>query len=272
MDAIQIIRNDHRRMETLFRDFEEAPDPQTRKAIFDTIYVELDIHATLEEEIFYPSVQRQGERETVRHAEEEHGLVKELLNEMVKLDAKDPTFEAKFHVLKDNVKDHVTEEEAEMLPKAAEAGMSRLLQLGERMERRKEQLTSATNGQRQTASTSRRRATTTTRRRTSTSRSTTARKSTTSRAKASTARKTTTTRAKSGAKATSARKTAANGSRSTTSRSRSTASGVRSTTSRSRAAAGGSRSTARARTTARAGSTRSKPAARRSGTRSDASR
>src|SRR5947208_1518550 len=106
MDAIQMIRDDHRRVQTLFRDFEEASDAQTKKAIFDNIYIELDVHTTLEEEIFYPSVQRQGERETVRHAEEEHGLVKELLNEMVKLDAKDSSFESKFHVLKDNVQDH----------------------------------------------------------------------------------------------------------------------------------------------------------------------
>ena len=228
MDAIQIILDDHRRVQTLFRDFEEAPDVQTKKAIFDNIYIELEVHTDIEEEIFYPSVQRQGQRETVLHAEEEHGLVKQLLNEMVKMDPKDPAFESKFHVLKDNVKDHVAEEESEMLPKAVEAGMSRLMQLGERMQRRKEQLLTATNGQRPTATTPRRRATTT-RRRTSTGRSTTARKPTTSRAKASSGARKTTTRAKAGAKASSARKT----------------------TSRSRATAGGSRSTAPARATTR---------------------
>jgi len=264
MDAIQMIRDDHRRVQTLFRDFEEASDAQTKKAIFDNIYIELDVHTTLEEEIFYPSVQRQGERETVRHAEEEHGLVKELLNEMVKLDAKDSSFESKFHVLKDNVQDHVAEEEAEMLPKAAEAGMSRLIQLGERMERRKEQLMSATNGQRRKAVTPHRSATTT-RRRTTTG-STTARKSTTSRARASTAR-TTATRAKSGAKASPARKTTASGSRSTSGRARTATSRAGTTTSRPRATAGGSRSTARARATTRGGSTRNKPAGRRSGSR-----
>jgi hemerythrin superfamily protein len=272
MDAIQMIRDDHRKVETLFRDFEEASDAQTRKAIFDTIYVELDIHATLEEEIFYPSVQRQGERETVRHAEEEHGLVKELLDEMVKLDPKDPTFEAKFHVLKDNVKDHVAEEEAEMLPKAAEVGMSRLLQLGERMEHRKEQLLTSTNGRGQ--STTRRKSTTATRRRTTKGRSTTARKST-SGAKTSAPARKTTTRAKASTKAAPTKKTTASrsrstasGSRTTTSRSRATTSGARTTTSRSRGSAGGSRSTAGARTTARAGTTRTKPAPRRSGSRS----
>src|SRR5438876_12320237 len=111
MDAIQMIRDDHRRVQTLFRDFEEALDAQTKKAIFDNIYIELDVHTTLEDEIFYPSVQRQGERETVRHAEEEHGLVKTLLNEMVKLDAKDSSSESKFHVLNDNVQDQGEETE-----------------------------------------------------------------------------------------------------------------------------------------------------------------
>src|SRR5256885_16557704 len=105
MDAIQMIRDDHRRVQTLFRDFEEAPDAQTKKAIFDNIYIELDVHTTLEEEIFYPSVQRQGERETVRHAEENHGLVKELLNERVKRAGRHSSFGSKFHVRRDNVKD-----------------------------------------------------------------------------------------------------------------------------------------------------------------------
>ena len=264
MDAIQMIRDDHRRVATLFRDFEEAPDAQTKKAIFDNIFMELDVHTILEEEIFYPSVQRQGERETILHAEEEHGLVKQLLNEMVKLDAKDPSFESKFHVLKDNVQDHVAEEEAEMLPKAAEAGMSRLIQLGERMERRKEQLLTATNGQRR-ATTPRKR-TTTTRRRTTTGRSATARKSTSGAKASSVARKMTTTRAKAGTTASSsARKT-------TASRSRTTSGGSRTTTSRSRATAGGSRSTARGRATGPGGSTRSKPVGRRSGSRSGGGR
>jgi hemerythrin superfamily protein len=248
MDAIQMIRDDHRRVETLFRDFEAAPNTHTKKAIFDNIYIELNVHANLEEEIFYPSVQRMGAREMVQHAEEEHDLVKELLNEMAKLDAKDPSFEAKFHVLKDNIQDHVSEEEAEMLPKAAEAGMSRLIQLGERMERRKEQLMSGTNSRRRTVTTPRGRATTTARRGTSTGRSATARKSTTSRVKASSgARTTTATRANAGMKASSTRKT---------------------TASRSRATAGGSRSTARGRATARAGGARSLPAGRSSGSRS----
>ena len=164
MDAIQMIREDHRRVETLFRDFEEAPDAQTKKAVFDNIFMELDVHANIEEEIFYPAVQRQGEKEMIRHAEEEHGMVKQLLNEIVAMDPKDPSFEAKFHVLKDNVQDHFAEEESEMLPKAAEAGMSRLMQLGEEMERRKQQLMTATNGRRRTAASPRRRATTTRRR------------------------------------------------------------------------------------------------------------
>ncbi len=262
MDAIQMIRDDHRRVQTLFRDFEEAPDAQTKKAIFDNIFMELDVHTNIEEEIFYPSVQRQGEREIIRHAEEEHGLVKRLLNEMVKMDAKDPSFESKFHVLKDNVQDHVAEEESEMLPKAAEAGMSRLIQLGERMERRKEQLLTATNGQR-TATTPRKR-TTSTRRRTTTGGSATARKSA-SGAKASSAPRNATTKGAKAGTTAPARKT-------TASRTRSTSGPARTTTSRSRATAGGSRSTARARATARGGSTRSKPAGLRSGSRSSGGR
>ena len=60
MDALQMLRDDHRRVRDLFRQFEEAMDASTRKAIVDEAVAELMIHAQLEEEVFYPAMGRAG--------------------------------------------------------------------------------------------------------------------------------------------------------------------------------------------------------------------
>ena len=205
MDALQMLREDHRKMRELFRQFEDAQGTAMKRSIADTALVELNIHSVLEEEIFYPAMRRQGNAsEMVRRAEEEHKTVENLMDELMKMDASDLTFEAKFHVLYENVKTHMDEEEAEMMPRAAEAGMARLERLGEQMAERKQALLQGGNG----STPSRRRARvsgTRTRRTSSTSgtprKSGTRRRTTASGTRASTARakspaKTTETRAK----------------------------------------------------------------------------
>jgi hemerythrin-like domain-containing protein len=147
MDALAMLREDHRKVRELFRQFEEAESTAMKKAIGDTILVELNIHSVIEEEVFYPAVRRQGNGvEMVRRAEEEHHTVDNLINELMKMDAADKAFEAKFHVLIENVKKHIEEEEAEMLPHAAEVGMARLERLGQQMAERKQALMRETNG------------------------------------------------------------------------------------------------------------------------------
>ena len=147
MDALAMLREDHRKVRELFRQFEEADNNAMKKAIGDTILVELNVHSVIEEEVFYPAVRRQGKGvEMVRRAEEEHHTVDGLINELTKMDPSDKAFDAKFHVLIENVKSHIDEEEAEMLPHAAEVGMARLERLGEQMAERKQALMRTPNG------------------------------------------------------------------------------------------------------------------------------
>jgi len=147
MDALAMLREDHRKVRELFRQFEEADNSAMKKAIGDTILVELNVHSVIEEEVFYPAVRRQGNGvDMVRRAEEEHHTVDVLINELTKIDPSDKAFDAKFHVLIENVKSHIDEEEAEMLPHAAEVGMARLERLGEQMAERKEALMRTPNG------------------------------------------------------------------------------------------------------------------------------
>ena len=55
-DAIALLKADHRKVEELFEKFEKAKGTERKKALADEICMELSIHATIEEEIFYPSL------------------------------------------------------------------------------------------------------------------------------------------------------------------------------------------------------------------------
>jgi hemerythrin-like domain-containing protein len=137
-DAPQMIRDDHKRVKDLFRQFEDTEDPQQMKRIADKAVRELEVHAELEEKVFYPKVRKEiGEDELMNEAEEEHHVAKLLIAEVSQLKPTDPHFRAKFMVLAESVKHHIEEEESEMLPKAAELGMDRMNKLGEEMAQKK---------------------------------------------------------------------------------------------------------------------------------------
>lgn len=212
MDALQMLREDHRKVKELFRRYEEASDKATKQAAAETALVELNIHAVLEEEIFYPAVRRQGNGSgaIVKRAEEEHHTAEQLMDELMNMEPGNQDFDAKFHVLIENVKSHIDEEEAEMLPHAAEVGLARMEQLGKRMaERRMQLMSEGTSPTRKRSTGTRSRSTSGTRTRSAGTRTraagTRSRASTTARTKASTGTRSrsTTSRAKTASRATS---------------------------------------------------------------------
>jgi hemerythrin superfamily protein len=149
MNAVSLIQQDHRNVEDLFKQFETA-GPQAFKTKDDLVLQitsELQAHATIEEEVFYPAVAAMAAeegKELVQEAVEEHQQVKQLLAELGQMTAEDDGFDDKVLTLIENVRHHVEEEESEMLPQARQVlGEDRLRQLGERMADRKEQLGSA---------------------------------------------------------------------------------------------------------------------------------
>jgi hemerythrin superfamily protein len=145
-DAVALIKADHRKVEGLFREFEQAGERayKTKQQLVEQISQELEVHATVEEETFYPAVEakaRKDGKETVKEAVEEHHLVRVTLAELAKLSAEDDAFDAKVQVLMENVRHHVEEEESEMLPEAEDLlGQQELARLGEEMAARKRQL------------------------------------------------------------------------------------------------------------------------------------
>jgi hemerythrin superfamily protein len=125
MDAITLLRDDHKTVEQLFKRFEKAGDRaySEKRRIVDNIIELLSIHAAIEEQVFYPVA-----RATVPDAEditleslEEHHIVKWLLSELADLDPQHERFDAKVTVLMENVRHHVQEEQDEFFPKVRDA-------------------------------------------------------------------------------------------------------------------------------------------------------
>lgn len=143
MDAVKLIKDDHKKVKDLFRQFERARSADRKKAIAEEVFHELEVHAEIEEEIFYPAAKAKADsegKELVAEAVEEHHVVKVLIEEMKALPEVNEQYEAKFTVLIENVEHHIEEEEKEMLPDAKKALGKEIEALGDQMKARKEQL------------------------------------------------------------------------------------------------------------------------------------
>jgi hemerythrin superfamily protein len=121
VDAITLLKDDHRTVERLFKQFEQAGDRAhvRKRQIVDRIIEELSVHAAIEEQAFYP-VARAAVPETedvALESLEEHHIVKWTLSELVDMDPESERFDAKVTVLMENVRHHVEEEESEFFPK-----------------------------------------------------------------------------------------------------------------------------------------------------------
>lgn len=137
MDAITLLKNDHKTVERLFKRFEKSDDKTEKRQIVDEIIGELSVHAAIEEQVFYPSV-RAGipeEEDTVLEALEEHHVAKWVLSELEGLSPDAERFDAKVMVLIESVRHHVEEEESELFPEVRNAlARKRLAEIGEALE------------------------------------------------------------------------------------------------------------------------------------------
>ncbi|MEX0168307.1 hemerythrin domain-containing protein [Streptomyces sp. LMG1-1-1.1] len=139
MDGIVLLREDHKNVEKLFKEFERAGDDALSEKgdIARQVVRELTTHAWIEEKVFYPAA-REAAPETTDHvleSVEEHHAVLWMLSELDGLDPSDERFDAKMTVLMENVRHHVEEEEQDWFPDVRKAmGRNRLRELGERME------------------------------------------------------------------------------------------------------------------------------------------
>ena len=117
MDAIALLKSQHREVETLFSKIEKAKDSRVKAELFGELADSLAGHATIEENQFYPAVRAKATEDILLESLEEHLGIKRVLADLLQLDADDETFDAKITVLKEQVEHHVGEEEKDLFPK-----------------------------------------------------------------------------------------------------------------------------------------------------------
>ena len=137
--AVSLLKEDHDRVKALFDQFEAAKGRAAKVKIVRAALTELKVHAAIEEELFYPAVRKPVGKEIMNEADEEHHVAKLLIAELDVMDGTESHFDAKFHVLSENVRHHIMEEEDEMLPKAEGVKID-FEALTEKMKARKEKL------------------------------------------------------------------------------------------------------------------------------------
>lgn len=142
MNAFELLKTDHKKVSGIFEKLEDTTERavKTRDELFAQLKQELDIHAHIEETIFYPALKREAETRAITlEGFEEHHVIKILLNELNELGVDNEQWTAKLKVLKENVEHHVEEEEEDMFPKAREVFSSEVIDdLGARMETEKQ--------------------------------------------------------------------------------------------------------------------------------------
>jgi hemerythrin superfamily protein len=139
VDAITLLKADHKKVAKLFRDYKAAHKAgrADRTDIIAKVIEELSIHAAIEEQVFYPAVRSEVPKleDDVLESLEEHHVLKWTLAELAAIDLSDERYEAKVTVLMEEVRHHVDEEETDWFPKGRDAlGRKRLGELGAQLE------------------------------------------------------------------------------------------------------------------------------------------
>jgi len=143
MDAVALLKADHRKVEELFDQFEKAKSSSAKQALAEKICTELSVHTAIEEEIFYPACTGKVEDESVlQEAYVEHDGAKVIISELLSASPDDEFYDAKVKVLSEQIKHHVKEEEMRsegLFAQARDAGLD-MEDLGDRMMVRKQEL------------------------------------------------------------------------------------------------------------------------------------
>ena len=137
----KMIRFDHVHVLTTFHRYQVDSAPNKKEAVVKVICRALEIHAILEEEIFYPAMaESAGDSELVAKSVAEHAEMKRIIAELRVSDPSDPSYDSKVYELMRDVMHHVADEETVLLPDAERLLAGRLGQLGAKMTKRRLQL------------------------------------------------------------------------------------------------------------------------------------
>src|SRR5882757_9994733 len=142
MDAIALLKADHRKVEGLFADFEIARGADRKLKLAQQICLELKIHTIIEEEIFYPACEGKVDEDLLKESYVEHDAAKVMIAEIEASSPDAEFYKAKVKVLSEEIEHHVEEEEKRMeglFAQARRAGLD-MVELGEEMSARKQEL------------------------------------------------------------------------------------------------------------------------------------
>ena len=132
-DVIELLEHDHREVEQMFTEFEQAGAPADRRAIVDKIIIELVRHSEAEEQAVYPFIRKQIDNgdQLVEHEIQEHSEAEHIMKELDGMDPNDPQFGVLMQQLMTSIKKHIGEEENDVFPKfRAAVSQSELDKLG----------------------------------------------------------------------------------------------------------------------------------------------
>jgi hemerythrin-like domain-containing protein len=141
-DAIAMLKADHQRVKDLFAQYEATSNPATKRTLAAQVFMELETHAQLEENIFYPAVNEGIDEgpDLVEESVQDHETVHQLIQELQGMEPDTDAFEVKFHELIRHVEHHVAEEESEMFPLAEQELAEDLDEMREEMQELKSDL------------------------------------------------------------------------------------------------------------------------------------
>jgi hemerythrin superfamily protein len=142
-----MIRMDHTHVLTTFHQYESDASARVKKGLVDQVCVALEIHAQLEEEIFYPALRAVADTEFVRKSVPEHDEMRRLISQLRKREPADAGFDETFYQLMNTVMHHVADEETLLLPAAERVLADQLGELGMRMTKRRLQLAAPRTGE-----------------------------------------------------------------------------------------------------------------------------
>ncbi|MBL8286546.1 MAG: hemerythrin domain-containing protein [Rubrivivax sp.] len=144
-DAVKLLKDDHKEVKSLFREYDKLAkaEDESREDLAREICAMLTVHATVEEEIFYPSAREvldDKDLSLVDEAAVEHATAKDLIAQIEASSCDSDLYDAKMKVLSEYVDHHVKEEEEELFPKVKKAGLDTKA-VGAELAERKEALT-----------------------------------------------------------------------------------------------------------------------------------
>jgi hemerythrin superfamily protein len=145
-DAANLIRMDHTHVLATYHQYKTSSRPLIKQGLVNTTCLALEIHAQLEEEIFYPAVRAVSDNPVLQKSIPEHDEMRRLISLLRGMNPEDVRYDDTYRELMRDVIHHVADEETVVLPEAERLLASQLGELGKKMMKRRMQLMAPRSG------------------------------------------------------------------------------------------------------------------------------